>query len=55
MKPISISVIDAAAALGVGRTTIFQMIKNGELEVIKLGRRTLVKVSSLKRLVEGEV
>lgn len=55
MDLISLSINDAARALGVGRTTIYDLIRRGELEVIKLGRRTLIKVSSLKRLVEGEV
>jgi excisionase family DNA binding protein len=43
----------AAQALGVGRTTIYDLIRQGRLEKIKLGRRSLVTISSIRRLVEG--
>jgi len=51
MEPLSISINDAAKALGVGRTSIYAMIADGRLEAFKLGRRTLVRVESLHKLV----
>ncbi|KDA00949.1 helix-turn-helix domain-containing protein [Hyphomonas oceanitis] len=51
MHQIATSVNDAAKALSLGRTSIYELIKNGQLETVKLGRRTLVKVDSLHRLV----
>ena len=54
MEAIAISISDAAKALGVGRTSVYMLIKEGRLEVFKLGRRTLVKTASIRRLVEGE-
>lgn len=52
MEPIVTSVADAAKALGIGRTSIYALISDGRLEIVKLGRRTLVKVASIRRLLE---
>lgn len=54
MQPISISINEAAKAIGVGRTTTYELIRLGKLETKKLGRRTLVKVSSIRRLIEED-
>lgn len=51
MEPLAISIKDAAKALGLGRTSIYAMIADGRLEVFKVGRRTLVRMESILRLV----
>jgi len=51
MEPIAISINDAAKVLGLGRTSIYAMIADGRLEAFKVGRRKLVRVESIKRLV----
>jgi excisionase family DNA binding protein len=51
MEPIAVSIKDAAKALSLGRTTIYAMIGDGRLDVFKAGRRTLVAVNSMRRLV----
>ena len=51
MEPLATSVAQAAAALGLGRTSIYALIREGRLEAIKLGRRTLIKVESIHRLI----
>jgi excisionase family DNA binding protein len=53
MEPLAYSINDAAKALGVGRTTIYVLINSGQLETFKIGRRTLVKADSLRRIVES--
>ncbi len=50
MEPIAISVNSAAQALGIGRSSIYALIKGGQLEAIKIGRRTLLTTASIKRL-----
>ena len=47
MDPSGNSIKDAAKTFGLGRTSIYQMIKDGRLEAFKLGRRTLVKTESI--------
>jgi excisionase family DNA binding protein len=51
MEPLAVSINDAAKALGLGRTSIYVMIGDGRLKAFKLGRRTLVRVESLRLLV----
>jgi len=43
---------DAANLLGIGRTTLYTLIKNGELHPVKIGRRTLIATAELVRYVD---
>lgn len=52
METLTTSINDAAKALGIGRTSVYALIRTGQLETVKLGRRTLIKVSSIHRLVD---
>ncbi|MGD9664081.1 MAG: helix-turn-helix domain-containing protein [Novosphingobium sp.] len=54
MEKLAYSINETARALSMGRTSIYAMIADGRLEAFKLGRRTLVKAESIRRLVEGE-
>ena len=54
MEKFAYSINETARALSMGRTSIYAMIADGRLEAFKLGRRTLVKAESIRRLVEGE-
>lgn len=51
MEVLAISISDAAQSLGLGRTSIYAMINDGRLEAFKLGRRRLVTVESVRKLV----
>lgn len=51
MEPLAVSINDTAKALGLGRTSIYAMIADGRLEAFKVGRRTLIRADSIKRLV----
>jgi hypothetical protein len=52
VRPLTVSVKVAAGALGLGLTTVWGLISAQELEVIRVGRRTLVVVASMERFVE---
>ena len=54
MEPIATSINGAAKALSVGRTTIYALINEGKLETVKLGRRTLIKTGSIRRMIDPE-
>lgn len=49
------SVAVSARALGVGMTKCWELIRDGHLETVKIGRRTLVKRRSRLQLVEHGV
>ena len=44
------SIPEAQRALGIGRTTAYRLMDAGKLEKVKIGRRTLIKVASIKAL-----
>jgi excisionase family DNA binding protein len=50
MQQIAVSIADAARSLGVGRSTIYELLRTEKLESFKIGRRTLVTTSSITRL-----
>lgn len=46
-----LTVVQAAGVLGVGRTTAYQLIRAGELEVVHVGRSARVPADSLPGLI----
>ncbi len=55
MEPLALSINDTAKALSLGRTSIYAMIADKRLDAFKLGRRTLIRAESIRRLVAGEL
>lgn len=53
MERLAYSINETATVLSLGRTSVYAMIADGRLESFKLGRRTLVKAESVRRLVSG--
>lgn len=52
--PLTVRVVVAAEMLGIGRTKIYEMIAEGQIEVIKLGSATLIVVASLEAFIERQ-
>ena len=50
-EPLTYSVADACRVTSLGRTRIYQLISEGRLETRKVGKRTLIPSSSLRKLV----
>lgn len=48
-EPISVTVKDACRLIGVGKTTAYELIKAGIWEKVKIGRKTVITMASLKR------
>jgi len=51
MDRLAYSINDTARILSMGRTSIYAMIGDGRLNAFKLGRRTLIRAESIKRLI----
>jgi excisionase family DNA binding protein len=49
-EPYAYRVLDACAALGISRTSLYELVKRGEIKLIKIAGRTLVPRSELERL-----
>ena len=53
-KPLSITVKMACTLTGLGATKIWQLIRDGRLDVVRLDKRTLIKFPSLERLLSPD-
>lgn len=54
MDQFTASITEAAKALSLGRTSIYALINSGTLKTVKIGRRRLVKVESIRQLLETQ-
>lgn len=52
IAPIAMRVPDACRYLGIGRSTLYVLIRDREVEIIKLGSSTLLLTDSLNALIE---
>jgi len=51
MEAITTTIEGTRKATGLGTTKIYELIADQKLEVVKVGRRTLVKTDSIRRLL----
>lgn len=51
--PLAYSVADAIQVSSIKRTKLYALINEKKIEVVKIGKRTLVKADSLHRLING--
>ena len=51
MEPLTVTVAGARNALGIGTTKIYELIGEGHLQTVKIGRRTLIRIDSIHALV----
>lgn len=49
--PISVRVAEAIRLTGIGRSKLYELIASGDIETIKVGRCTLIPMTSLRALV----
>lgn len=49
---LAFSINEAATVLGIGRTMLYQLIRDGDLKVFKIGSRTLVCAVALRAWLE---
>jgi excisionase family DNA binding protein len=49
-RPLAVSVKTACKLTGIGRTLMFELIKDGRIRTVKIGRRRVVIYASLETL-----
>lgn len=52
--PLSVRISVAAAMLGIGRTKLYELIGAGEIELIKVGKVSLIPMRALEDFVERQ-
>jgi excisionase family DNA binding protein len=50
-QPLAYRVNDALRVAGIGRTKLYELIRDGALPVRKIGKRTLIPADALRALV----
>jgi excisionase family DNA binding protein len=53
MTRLAITVDEFCGMIGIGRTKTYELIKDGSLETVAIGRRRLIKMSSVEALLAG--
>jgi excisionase family DNA binding protein len=53
-KPLTVSVKTACKLVGVGNTTMWELIKEGRVKTVRIGRRRLIIYASLEMLLVSE-
>jgi excisionase family DNA binding protein len=53
MERQTVTVEEAAKALGIGRAAAYDAVKRGEIPAIRIGRRVVVPRSGLERLLQA--
>ncbi|EAT08855.1 hypothetical protein SKA58_16793 [Sphingomonas sp. SKA58] len=51
LAPITVRVAAAVRLTGLSRSRIYELIQAGDIEIVKVGRATLVRYDSLQRLL----
>jgi excisionase family DNA binding protein len=51
-EPDLLSQTEVAHRLGVSRTTVWRLVRSGDLQLIHIGRRALVPRSAVERFIE---
>jgi excisionase family DNA binding protein len=52
VEKVAASIREAGEALSLSRSRIYELLDEGRLQRVKIGRRTLIPVESIRRLVE---
>ena len=54
-RRLAFSVGEAAAAIGVSPSNLWNLIATGKLSCVRIGRRTLIKVADIEKLLDSGV
>jgi excisionase family DNA binding protein len=51
--PVGRGIAETCAVLGIGRTSLYELIRAGKLPARKIGRRTIILSADLRRYAES--
>ncbi len=53
IKPRLVSITDACTLLSIGKTKLYELISDGQLDTVSIGSRRLITLVSIDALIEG--
>ena len=53
-EPLALRIADFTRSVGISKSKLYEMMKAGELQTIKVGGRRLIPYVEAQRLVSGE-
>jgi excisionase family DNA binding protein len=48
IAPLAVNPTKGAKVMGVSRSTFYQLLRNGELPLIKIGTRSLIRIADIE-------
>lgn len=51
-QPLTVRIKEACRMTGIGRSKLYELIADGEIEIVKVGAITLVPVAGLQRFLK---
>ncbi|HLZ79041.1 MAG TPA: excisionase family DNA-binding protein [Sphingomonas sp.] len=51
-QPLTVRIKEACRITGIGRSKLYELIADGEIEIVKVGAITLVPIAALQGLLE---
>ena len=52
-EPISVRIPEAVRMTGLSRSRLYELMKSGDIEFVKVGASTLIPTDSLRRFIDG--
>lgn len=53
-RPLAVAPADAAKMLSIGKTRLYEMIGTKDIPIIKIGRRTLIRVRDIEAFLDRQ-
>ncbi|RJF90324.1 helix-turn-helix domain-containing protein [Sphingomonas cavernae] len=53
LRPISVRIPVAVKLTGISRSKLYELIKDGSLQTVKVGSSTLIPIDSLERFIDA--
>ncbi len=53
-EPISVRIPEAVRLTGLSRSRVYELMKSGDIEFVKVGSSTLIPVESLRRFIDSK-
>ena len=53
--PLAVPIDQAAVLINLSRANIYRLVKSGDIPKVKIGRRTLIRIKDLERVLEDRL